>query len=232
MEYLYLTDSYLKEWDAVVETVNGNFITLDKSAFYPAGGGQLCDKGKVICNVNEYDVVNVTKKDGIEISRKGLSVGDRVHCIVDWDRRYKLMRMHTAAHILIAVMYKYGTLVTGNQLDVDKSRIDFSLEVMDRQKINECFDRANEIVKKNLPVSFEFMKRDDVMKIPHLMKLAAGLPDMEEFRILRIGEVSDVIDEQADGGTHVAGTNEIGNIKLLSIENKGKNNRRVYYTVE
>ena len=246
MKPLYLTDSYLIEWDAAVESVNGRHVTLEESAFYPAGGGQPCDFGKISCNGTSYNVVNVTKA-GIEVDKEGLKAGDNVRCSIDWQRRYSLMRMHTAAHMLIAAiceehsssrsqrsnaslqMYNEGkVLVTGNQLDVEKSRIDFSMEDMNRQKIDECFEKVNEFVRQDIPVTFTFMQRDEVLKHKHLAKLAAGLPDIQEFRILKIGDV----DEQADGGTHVMSTKEIGRIVLLSIENKGKLNRRVYYTVE
>jgi misacylated tRNA(Ala) deacylase len=232
MKLLYLTNSYLKEWKTRIESTNGRFVTLEGSAFYPAGGGQPCDFGKIICDGKEYSVMNVTKKDGIELDREGLHMGDEVECSLDWERRYRLMRMHTTAHILIAIMYDGNVLVTGNQLDTDKSRIDFSLDEMDRQKIEKCFESANEIAGKDLPVTFAFMKREQVLAQPHLAKLAAGLPDIDEFRILKIGHGADVIDEQADAGTHVRSTGEIGKIKLLSIENKGRNNRRIYFTVE
>ncbi|MBI2173416.1 MAG: alanyl-tRNA editing protein [Candidatus Aenigmarchaeota archaeon] len=233
MKNLYLIDSYLKEWTTKVESADGRFLTLRESAFYPAGGGQPCDKGVIACSGKAYRVSDVSKKNGIQLDEEGLHAGDSVQCALDWERRYMLMRMHTAAHILIAVMYRDGkVLVTGNQLDAEKSRIDFSLEEMDRQKIDECFGKANDIAKWNLPVTFAFMEREDAEKIPHLQKLAAGLPNIDELRILSIGEGSEMVDEQADGGTHVRSTAEIGEIKLLSVENKGRSNRRVYYKVE
>ncbi|MBI2579841.1 MAG: alanyl-tRNA editing protein [Candidatus Aenigmarchaeota archaeon] len=231
MKNLYLADSYLREWTTKVENASGKSVTLSESAFYPAGGGQPCDFGTISCNGTEYIVSGVSKKEGIQVDREGLSAGDSVRCILDWERRYRLMRMHTAAHILIAVMYKDDVLVTGNQLDTEKSRIDFSLEEMNRQKIGKCFETANDIVKKDIPVTFTFMKREDVLMHKHLAKLAAGLPDIDEMRIVRIGG-GEMIDEQVDGGTHVRSTGEIGGIVLLSVENKGRSNRRVYYTIE
>src|SRR3989344_3294572 len=188
MKNLCLTDSYLREWTTRVESASGKFLALEESAFYPAGGGQPCDKGVIACSGKAYIVSDVSKKNGIQLDEEGLRAGDIVQCALDWERRYMLMRMHTAAHVLIAVIYRDGkVLVTGNQLDTEKSRIDFSLEEMDRQKLEECFEKANDIAKRNLPVTFAFMKRGDAEKIPHLQKLAAGLPNIDELRILRIG---------------------------------------------
>jgi len=234
MHPLYMDNSYLREFSATVTEINGNAITLDKTAFYPAGGGQPNDLGSIIKGENIFDVINVTK-DSRQIlhhlsSADGLSVGDTVNCIIDWDRRYKLMRMHTAAHIVDAVLYKEANaLATGNQLGTDKSRIDFSLETIDRDQINRFINMANDVVKQALDVKIYYLKREDALKIPGVVKLAKVMPpDVEELRIVEIPG----IDLQADGGTQVKNTAEIGEIVLLSIENRGKNNRRIYYTLK
>jgi len=229
-----MDNSYLREFSATVTEINGNAITLDKTAFYPAGGGQPNDLGSIIKGENIFDVINVTK-DSRQIlhhlsSADGLSVGDTVNCIIDWDRRYKLMRMHTAAHIVDAVLYKEANaLATGNQLGTDKSRIDFSLETIDRDQINRFINMANDVVKQALDVKIYYLKREDALKIPGVVKLAKVMPpDVEELRIVEIPG----IDLQADGGTQVKNTAEIGEIVLLLIENRGKNNRRIYYTLK
>ena len=140
------------------------------------------------------------------------------------------MRMHTAAHIIDAVLYKEaGALCTGNQLGVDKSRIDFSLETLDKDKVQQYIGMANEYVKKAIDLKIYFMKREEALKIPGVVKLASVMPP--EFEELRIVEIPG-IDLQADGGTQVKNTSEIGEIKLLDIENKGKNNRRLYYVLD
>jgi len=231
---LYMTDSYLKEFEAAVESVKDDkFVVLDKSAFYPAGGGQPHDTGVMISNGAEYPVVYTGKFSGQishEIAKSGLKVGDKVTGKIDWERRYRLMRMHTAAHIIDAILYNEAkALCTGNQLGTDKSRIDFSLDALDRDKIQQYIDMANEWVHKAVDVKIYFLPREEALKIPGVVKLAAVMPpEVNELRIVEIPG----IDLQADGGTQVRNTSEIGMISLVSVENKGKNNRRMYYTLD
>ena len=231
---LYMNDSYLKEFEAVVESVKDDkFVVLDRSAFYPSGGGQPHDTGIIICNGEEYPVVYVGKFSGKishEVAKPGLKEGYKVVGRIDWDRRYKLMRMHTAAHIIDAVLYnEAGALCTGNQINVDKTRIDFSLDVLDRDKIQQYIGIANEWVKKAIDVKIYSLPREEALKIPGIVKLAGAMPpDVTELRIVEIPG----IDMQADGGTQVKNTSEIGEISLVSVENKGKNNRRLYYTIK
>ena len=231
-EALYMNDSYLKEFDSEVVEVNRNVVVLDKTAFYPNGGGQPNDLGTIECNGKMFNVINVTKASGTifhHVDAEGLAAGDKVHCTIDWVRRYRLMRMHTAAHIIDAILYKEsGALCTGNQLGVDKSRIDFSLDAIDREKMQHFIDLANEAAERSVDVKIYSMKREEALKIPGIVKLAAAMPpNVEELRIVEIPN----IDMQADGGTQVGNTSEIGKIELVSMENKGKNNRRVYYTL-
>jgi misacylated tRNA(Ala) deacylase len=230
---LYMDDSYLKEFPATVESVKDDkFVVLDQTVFYPNGGGQPTDTGAIIKDNEEFPVVYVGRFDGKishEISRPGLKVGDKVVGRIDWGRRYKLMRMHTAAHLLSSVFHnRMGALITGNQKDVDKTRMDFNLENFDRAKVDEMIKTANDIIEKDLPVKAYYKSRDDAMKIPGIVKLANALPP--NIEILRIVEIENV-DIQADGGTHVKSLKEIGKIDLLKVENKGKSNRRVYFGV-
>ena len=231
---LYMEDSYLKEFEAVVENVNDEkFITLNQTAFYPNSGGQPFDTGAMLAGGNEYPVVFVGKFDGgisHEVSKPGLKAGDKVTCKIDWDRRYRHMRMHTAAHVIDAILYNEArALCTGNQLGMDKSRIDFSLDVLDKDKIQEYVRMANEWVKKAIDVKIYSLPREEALKIPGVVKLASVMPpEVSELRIVEIPG----IDLQADGGTQVKNTSEIGNISLVSVENKGKNNRRMYFTVD
>ncbi len=232
-EALYLDDSYKKEFTTVVSSVkDGKFVVLKETAFYPNGGGQPNDTGMIIKDDKEYPVVFVGKFSGEishEVECEGLSEGDEVSCTVDWKRRHKLMRMHTAAHILSAVFHKQADAkITGNQLGLDKSRIDFSLETFDREKIGNYFALANEWVSKNYPVAVSYMPRIEAEKDTSLFKLAKALP--ESITTLRIVSIGD-IDSQADGGTHVKSTEEVGKITFLKAENKGKSNRRVYFTL-
>ena len=229
---LYLKDSYLKEFDSTVEEVNdGKFIVLKQTAFYPASGGQPHDEGIMINEQDEeFKVIYTGKFSGKishEVNKQGLNVGDKVKCKINWPRRYALMKLHTATHILSEVLYREAqAIITGGQMDIDKSRMDFSLKNYDLEKIKSYIDKVNEIIDRNLSVSVEFLSREEAMKLPRISKLAKPLPDsLETVRIVNIGD----FDIQADGGTHVKSTNEIGKIEFIKCDNKGKNNRRIYY---
>ncbi|MBI2673586.1 alanyl-tRNA editing protein [Candidatus Woesearchaeota archaeon] len=226
----FYQDAYLKELNAEVTEVNGKFIVLDDTIFYPSSGGQPYDSGKIIHENETYNIIFVKKFDNKlshEIDKEGLKAGDKVKCILDWERRYLLMRMHTATHILSTLIHnKTKALITGNQLGLDKTRIDFSLENFNREDIKKYVDEANEIINHNLETKSYFITREEAMKIESLTKLAKGLDEnLKEIRIVEIGD----FDKQADGVTHVKNTKEIGKIELVEIENKGKNNRRVYF---
>ncbi len=232
MNALYLEDSYLKEFDAVVESVTDKFVVLDKTAFFPVGGGLPCDTGKLIKDGKEFPVVFVKKVDnGIshEVSETGLEKGDKVRGVLDWSNRYTIMRYHTAAHALSNVFHEsLNVLVTGNQISLDKARFDFNLEKLDREKIESLIEETNEKLKEGAEIKIYTLLKEEAMKIPGIVKLANAFPpDLKELRIVEIVG----IDTQADGGPHVANTKEIGEIKLIKLDNKGKNNRRIYFTL-
>ena len=229
-----MNDSYLKEFEAeVVSVKDDKFIVLSQSAFYPNGGGQPADTGSFICNNEEYPVVFVGKFEGKishEVSKPGLKVGDKVTGRVNWERRYKHMRMHTAAHIIDAVFYqKEKALCTGNQIGEDKTRIDFSSETLTREKMQEYINMSNSIIKQNIGVKIYTLPRDEALKIEGMVKLVgAAPPNVSHLRIVEIPGV----DIQADGGTQVANTSEIGEIEFLQFENRGKANKRLYYKLK
>ncbi|MBS3069214.1 alanyl-tRNA editing protein [Candidatus Micrarchaeota archaeon] len=228
---LYLVDSYAKSCEAKVEKlISPVEITLSQNIFYPRGGGQPTDTGKIMRNGEIFAVTEVYKKDG-EIIHKlgssGLAVGDFVTCELDWERRYRLMRSHTGAHILSAVMGREtGALITGNQLDADKTRFDFSLENFDRALMDKVLQKANGEIAKNANVKIYSLPREEAMKIEGIVKLASALPPA--ISMLRIVEIEG-IDTQADGGTHVKNTSEIGRLELIKMENKGAQNRRIQF---
>lgn len=238
-EALYLKDSYLKEFEATVKEAGGEgekegmFIVLDKTAFYPKSGGQPWDEGVISKDGKEFRVVFVGKFNGEishEVDRAGLNAGDKVRCSIDWNRRQRLMRMHTAAHIISAVLYRQaGALITGNQLGIEKSRIDFSLEDFDRERLKDYIEKSNEAVRNDIEVRVSEMKREDVEQDSELVKLAKGLPP--GIKVLRMVELVG-LDKQPDGGTHVKSTGEVGRIEFLKAENKGKKNRRLYFTLK
>ena len=231
MEALYLEDAYIKEFEAeVISVKDDKYVVLDKTYFYAKGGGQPHDTGKLTKDGEEFNVVYVGKFDGKishEVDKPGLKQGDKVKGILDWDRRYKLMRSHTSAHVVSAVFSKkVNALITGNQLALDKIRIDFNIEDFDRDLIDECFKESNELIEKDLEVRHYVLPREEAVKIPAVFKLAKGFPEsIKEIRIVEIGD----FDKQADGGTHVKSLKEVGKLEFLKAENKGANNRRVYY---
>jgi misacylated tRNA(Ala) deacylase len=241
-EALYFFDCYLKEFEATVERVTDNkFVVLDRTAFYPESGGQPNDTGKLIreSDGSEFEVVHVGKFDGeigheiicpAENSFSCLKAGDRVKGIIDWKRRYRHMRMHTATHVIANVIEKEtGAQITGNQLGLDQSRIDFSLEAFDRDKFAEYEKIANKIIARNNPVNFQLVSRAEAEeKLSRLTTLAKGFSD--EIKEVRMVEIEGVTIE-ACGGTHLKNTSEVKRIKITKLQNKGKSNRRMYFTL-
>ncbi|HIH38086.1 alanyl-tRNA editing protein [Candidatus Woesearchaeota archaeon] len=234
-EVLYQTDSYLKEFSATVVSVSDSkFVVLDKTAFYPTSGGQQHDTGTLVGDDGTtYPVVFVGKFSGNishEIDPAGkpeIMAGQKVTGMIDWNRRYTFMKYHTATHILAALINKEtGALITGNQLGLDKTRIDFSVGQFDRDLLTSYEQKVNEVIKENIPIEVSFITRAEIDANPSLVKLAKGLPEeIKEVRMVKIGD----IDVQPDGGTHVARTGEIGSIKIVDLQNKGKDRRRIYF---
>jgi misacylated tRNA(Ala) deacylase len=226
---LYWEQPYSQEFTAKIIGSEGTRIELDQTLFYPRGGGVSFDTG-----VLGGSKVVETLKDGDRIlhtleASSSLAVGQSVTGRIDWDRRHRLMRMHTAGHLLSALFYSGAKcLITGNQIDVERSRMDFSLEVFDRSQIEGFVNEANKLIANDAPVKSYFLDRSEALKIPDMVKLAEAAPPVEAQ--LRIVEIAG-IDRQADGGLHVAQLKEIGRIELLKLENKGKTNRRLYYDV-
>jgi len=233
MKALYLNDCYMKEFEATIESVKDDkYVVLDKTVFYPNSGGQPHDTGKLVreSDKKEFPVVFAGKFGGVishEVSVPGLEKGDTVKGVIDWDRRYIFMRMHTAAHVLSRVIHQEsGAHTSGNQLGEEQSRIDFTLENLDREKIQGWIDKANEVIAKKLPVDIKEITRDEAQEIlegpsKHLMA------DMDVLRLIDI----EGLDQQTCGGTHLKIIGEIGKLELVKVKNKGKNNRRLYYSI-
>ncbi len=224
---MYMKDCYLKEFDTNVKSVDGDYVELEDTIFYPRSGGQPCDHG----TINNVSVEEVVKRDGRILHKVDgtFSIGKNVRCKIDWGRRYTFMRYHTAAHVISSIIHKEtGALITGNQISLDKTRIDFSLPEFDKTKIAEWEKRVNEIISEGHEVKMSVLPRVEAFKIPDLVKLKKLLPEsINEVRIVEIAGV----DIQACGGTHVKNTKEIGGIKIIKTENKGKNNRRIYFSL-
>ncbi len=227
MKLIYIEDSYVKSFDASISSADGEKVVLDATAFYPQSGGQPSDLGSIFRDGEEFTVLKVEPLGPIHVLDKlGLAPGDKVSGRIDWERRYRFMRSHTACHILGAVIFnETGAKITGNQIDLAKSRIDFSLEKFDKSEMAAYVEKANRIVIENHIVKTSLLSKAEATAIPNLVRLAMEVPDREEIRIVEI----EGVDQQACGGTHVRSTSEVKGIKLVKAENKGKSNRRVYF---
>ncbi|ACP48262.1 Threonyl/alanyl tRNA synthetase SAD [Sulfolobus islandicus Y.N.15.51] len=233
-EELYLKDSYIKEFEGRVVKIEDSYVMLDKTSFYPGGGGLENDTGFLINERGEkINVIEAKRGENGEILHKidqnaSLNVGDKVIGKINWERRYRMMRLHTASHIVAALAYsKFGALITGGHISPEQAKDDFNVE--NKDTLIELINEANEIVKKGIELKIYFLPREEALMIPAIVKLAGRNPP--QIPIWRIVEIPG-IDIQADGGPHVNNTKEIGEIVLLKVENKGKGRKRVYYTVK
>lgn len=229
----YVLDCYLKELDTTVKQANEKFIVLEDTIFYPNSGGQPHDEGTLITeDGDKYKVVYVGKFSGEishEVDRPGLNVGDKVRAKIDWERRYTLMKMHTAAHVLSRVLYEeVGANTSGNQLGLDRSRIDFTLEKFDRENIPNWIEKSNQYIDRGANVLKSEMPKEEAFKLPGFAGPSPHL--MKDLKTLRVINIEDV-DAQPCGGTHLDDISEIGRIVFVKAENKGKKNRRIYYTI-
>ena len=227
---IFRSDSYLSSIEATVVAVLEEGLILDKTVFYPEGGGQPGDIGKIANNIFEANVTNTIKStDGIlhlvDNKLGPISEGDNVVIDIDWERRYALMRMHTALHILCSVV---DGAVTGGSVGTQKSRLDFDIpgERPDKESLTQ---QLMEIVDRNYPVMSSWISDQELQRNPGLIRTMSVKPPTGtgQVRMIRIG---DDIDFQPCGGTHVKSTGEIGKIKISKIENKGKQNRRINLT--
>ena len=227
---IFRSDPYLSSSEATVVAVREEGLILDKTVFYPEGGGQPGDIGRIANNIFGADVTNTIKStDGIlhltDNKLGSISVGDNVEIDIDWERRYSLMRMHTALHILCSIV---DGAVTGGSVGVQKSRLDFDIpgERPDKESLTQ---QLMEIVDRNYPVISSWISDQELQENPNLIRTMSVKPPTGtgQVRMIRIG---DAIDFQPCGGTHVKSTGEIGKIKISKIENKGKQNRRINLT--
>ena len=228
-ELLYLKDHYLREFDAKVINVENGLVTLDKTSFYPTGGGQPNDTGTIRWIAGESKVVDVSKKTGTVFHKvDGLTPpqGAMVHGIIDWNRRYVFMRYHSALHVLCGLVYHmYGGLVTGGQIYPDRARMDFDLQELNPDRVAEIEKMCNKEIQEGRTIVVRFLPREEAMKQPDLIRTKINLlpPEISEVRVVDI----EGLDVQADGGTHVANTKEIQGIKVVKTANKGRINRRM-----
>tara|TARA_B100000949_G_scaffold139197_1_gene122379 strand:+ start:3224 stop:3928 length:705 start_codon:yes stop_codon:yes gene_type:complete len=234
MEILCYEDSYLRECKSKVTDVNDHGVILDQTVFYPGGGGQPSDHGKLIWEKNEYLVKGLKRIDGQLvhlIDGDKPEINSEVLSIIDWNKRYKLMRTHTALHILCGVIWRdYSSSVTGGDMKPLSGRMDFELEEMSVDFSKEVEEKINAEVSKKRDIKVYQLPREEAFQIPDLIRTKINLLP-EGIKFVRIVDING-LDLQADGGTHVNNTSEVGYIKMTGHESKGKSNKRLRIEVE
>ena len=237
-ELLYQTDSYLQEFDVQITSVllAEHAVVLDRTAFYPGGGGQPCDFGTLTVSGVTCPVVKV-KKQGDDIlhflggDMPLPAIGSASHGTLDWARRYELMRTHTALHVLCGTVFRdYGALVTGGDMEPLKGRMDFEFATMRGELVREIEAAVNAEVAKRREIRVRILPRAEAFQIPDLIRTKINLLP-EGITQVRTVEIVG-LDLQADGGTHVRNTNEVGAIRVVDYKSKGAINKRIYIEIE
>ena len=224
---LYEQNSYLKEFETKIVKIDkeNNLIELEKTAFYGKGGGQPGDGGVLIKENKTIEVIEAFKKENIIIHKvnsvKDLEISNLIKGKIDWNKRYKFMRMHTALHLLCAIV---PMDVTGGQIGEIKSRLDFNADAKSINK-DKLQKKLNQILENDNEITYQWIESNELEKKPELIRTMSVKPPKtsEKIRLVKIGN----IDLQPCGGTHVKNTSEIGSIIIGKIENKGKMNRRI-----
>ncbi len=234
-ELLYMTDSYLRVFEAMVTAVQGRMVALDRTAFYPGGGGQPGDTGELRGEAGSWRVRKVSRQGGEvwhELEGDGAPAADeRVTGALDWERRHQLMRTHTALHILCGVIWRdFGAQVTGGNMEPLAARMDFELEQMSVDFAERVEALVNAEVAAARPIRVGILPREEAFQIPDLIRTKINLLP-EGIREVRVVEIEG-LDLQADGGTHVANTREVGRIRVVGHESKGRINKRLRIAIE
>ncbi|MFQ5399529.1 MAG: alanyl-tRNA editing protein [Anaerolineae bacterium] len=233
-ELLYLTDAYLREFDATVIAHAEGGVVLDRTTFYPGGGGQPCDFGQLVAGDRAWSVGKVKRVGGQVvhfIDGELPAVGTAVTGSLDWTRRYQLMRTHTAMHVLCGVIWRdYGASVTGGNMEPLKGRMDFEFETMRQELVAEIEKAVNAEVAAARETRVNILPREEAFQIPDLIRtkinlLPEGITEVRTVELVGL-------DLQADGGTHVANTSELGRIQIVNYKSKGKINKRIYVELE
>ena len=236
-ELLYQTNSYLKTFDATITSRNeeDRSIQLDRTAFYPGGGGQPFDQGTIDCADIKYPVFKVKKIGTDALHFLGGTepipeIRQNISGLIDWERRYQLMRTHTGMHILCGVIFRdYGASVTGGDMDLLKGRMDFEFETLRAEFVHKIEEAVNIEIQKDHEICINILPREEAFKIPDLIRTKINLlPEGIEF--VRTVEIKG-LDLQADGGTHVNRTSEVGKINIVDYKSKGAINKRFYVEI-
>ena len=233
-EELFLKDAYLREFEARVVKLEGREATLDRTAFYPGGGGQPADRGSLGIGPVEANVVDVRREGGEIVHVLDTAIPDTVRdlkCTLDWERRFSHMRHHTALHVLSGVIWRnFEAKVTGGQMRAERARMDFSFPGEWTAGVVDEIERVtNEALAEERPVRVYGLEREEALANPDLIRTQANLVP-ERVRTIRIVEV-DGLDTQADGGTHVANTREVGRMEITGHKSKGRQNKRIEFVL-
>jgi misacylated tRNA(Ala) deacylase len=237
-DLIYQTDSYVRTFTAKITAVDeaNRAVLLDQTAFYPGGGGQPADSGELMAGSTLYPMPRARKgAEGIWHSLAGNDalpqIGTEVEGQIDWERRYQLMRTHTAMHILCGVVFRdYGALVTGGDMEPLKGRMDFEFETLSKELVGVIEAAVNVEVNKAHAVRVDILPREKAFQIPDLIRTKINLLP-PEIQVVRIVELVG-LDLQADGGTHVHNTSEVGRMQVVDYKSKGKINKRIYVELE
>jgi misacylated tRNA(Ala) deacylase len=233
-EELFLTDAYRREFRAGVEKIDGREVVLDATAFYPGGGGQPADKGSLGIGPVNAEVVDVRREGRGIVHVLDRAIPRTVKDLkgeLDWGRRYAHMRYHTALHVLSGVIWRaFDAKVTGGQMRADRARMDFSFPGEWTAEVVDQIERlANEALAEERPVRVYELPREEALGNPGLIRTQANLVP-ERVKTFRIVEIEG-LDTQADGGTHVANTREVGEIEMTGHKSKGRQNKRVEFVL-
>ncbi|MFW9922110.1 MAG: alanyl-tRNA editing protein [Candidatus Thorarchaeota archaeon] len=232
---LYMEDNYIKSFSAKIIATGTDFVVLDQTAFYPLGGGQENDTGKLIFEKNEFDIVGVRREEGMVKHFLGEntnlpSKGSMVTCELDWERRYIHMKYHSAIHVMSRFMQlEYHADVVGNNISTRNGRVDFDIQnALTQEQLQEIESKVNEIIAKNLPITINFMPREEAINFLKKHGYQTEYIDMvpasvKIFRIISIGDY----DYASCAGTHVANTSEIGKIKIVKRRSMGVGKERI-----
>ena len=225
---IFLNDSYIKEFQSPIELVEDDKVITSDSCFYAQSGGQPGDKGLFEIDGQKFNVINTLKHEkGIAhvLDRPCEASSGEISGVIDWEHRYRLMRMHTSMHLLCAALPYY---VTGGSIGIEKSRIDFDLgeETFDFETLNSII---NDFIKQSHSISYQWITTEELDQQPELVRTLSVKPPRTngKIRLVKIG----TIDLQPCGGTHVANTKEIGEFQFIKYESKGKMNKRVQFTL-
>ncbi len=233
-EELFLTDSYVKEFDARVQKIAGREVILDRTAFYPGGGGQPPDKGALGVGPIRASVIDVRREGGEVVHVLDNPIPDTVRDLrgeLDWERRYAHMRHHTALHVLSGIIWRnFEAKVTGGQMRTDRARMDFSFPgEWTVDVVGEIERLTNEALSEERPVKVYELAREEALKNPDLIRTQVNLVP-ERVKMIRIVEIEN-LDTQADGGTHVANTREVGVMEITGHKSKGRQNKRIEFAL-